>query len=109
MALIWGRDQGKYFLQRDWTTQISLKRLRKSVFRRSAFLARVFGPIPIEFLSAGSIQSRGHSLSRSFTPAFLLNHQRQFDYIDHVDLVASALAHPFDRRFGQSRYSGVSQ
>jgi hypothetical protein len=40
--LIWGKDKAKYFCGEDWTTQISLNRLRKFDFRASDF-AGFFG------------------------------------------------------------------
>jgi hypothetical protein len=35
--LIWGKDKAKYFCGEDWTTQISLNRLRKFDFSRKRF------------------------------------------------------------------------
>ena len=36
--LIWGKDEAKSFLRRDWTGEISLKKLDKMTFTRTWFL-----------------------------------------------------------------------
>jgi len=37
MGVIWGRRKAEYFSRQDWTTQIRLNCLNKSLFARSDF------------------------------------------------------------------------
>jgi hypothetical protein len=43
--LIWGRRKAQYFFEHDWTTQIALNPLTKSVFTRTSFSALKVRPL----------------------------------------------------------------
>jgi hypothetical protein len=76
MPVIWGKREGKYFLQRDWTTQIRLNRLKKFVFTRNGVTTKKALPlihliprlVPIEFVIGRKRPVAGGQLISSPSP-----------------------------------------
>jgi hypothetical protein len=66
LPVIWGRDQGKYFLREDWTTQIRLNRLGKLFFgaaptlNKITSIARTFGSVNNVFPDAYRTEPSSH-------------------------------------------------